>query len=274
MKDDIQNLFDKYNFNFKKKFGQNFLVDKNILSKIINNLDIPLDALIIEIGSGAGFLTRELGTLNNKIISFEIDKDLEPVLKNNIQNENIEFIFTDFLSFDLSDLNNKYEKIYIVANIPYYITSDIITKITNELTNVCELYIMVQKEAMDRIMSKIGNPKYNAFNAYINHFYKITKLIDVNKTCFYPKPNVDSVIMKMENIYKNDLINKEDFKKLINDAFSSKRKMLRNNLSGYNLDTIEQILKKYNLSLTSRAEELSSNIYMEISNTLKGDEIK
>lgn len=265
----------KENFNFKKKFGQNFIVDENIINNIINKSNIDKETLVIEIGPGAGSLTSELGKVAKNVIAYEIDKTLKPILEKNIQS-NTEIIYEDFLKRNISEDLKKYnyQKIYVVANLPYYITTPIIIKLIEDKLNIDKIVVMVQKEVGDRFKAKPNTKEYNSLSIFLNYYYTVEKLLDVSKNVFIPKPNVDSIVValtKKGNKIKVD--NEKLFFKLVRDSFKQKRKTLKNNLKGYNLKKIEEILKKHNLDLTIRAEALPIEIFAEIANNLKeGDE--
>lgn len=260
-----------YQHNFKKKFGQNFLNDENILNKIIKESEIPKDTLVIEIGPGAGALTNKLKDVAQNVLAYEIDLDLQNILIDKFQNTNVNIIWDDFLNRnikeDIKDYHNK--NIFVVANIPYYITTPIIEKIIDSGVDVQKIVIMVQKEVGDRFGAKPGSKEYGSISVFLNYFYNIKELFIVSKNCFTPKPNVDSVILSLERREDKPKVNDEKVLfKLIRDSFRFKRKNLRNNLKEYNLDKIEEILKKHNKDLTSRAETLDLEIFVEISNNL------
>ena len=265
----------KENFNFKKKFGQNFIVDENIINNIINKSNIDKETLVIEIGPGAGSLTSELGKVAKNVIAYEIDKTLKPILEKNIQS-NTEIIYEDFLKRNvLEDIKKyNYQKIYVVANLPYYITTPIIIKLIEDKLNIDKIVVMVQKEVGDRFKAKPNTKEYNSLSIFLNYYYTVEKLLDVSKNVFIPKPNVDSIVISLTKKEDKIKVNNEKlFFKLVRDSFKQKRKTLKNNLKGYNLKKIEEILKKHNLDLTIRAEALPIEIFAEIANNLKeGDE--
>ena len=259
------------NFEYKKSLGQNFLIDKNIINKIINSIDLKEEPLIIEIGPGSGALTKELVKLNANIISFEIDTRLKSELdKLCNENGNLEIIYEDFLKIDLKEFlkQKKYKNLYFVANLPYYITTAIINKITEE-SNPKEMILMVQKEVADRFSAHPNTRDYGSISVFLQYNYDISKVVLVPKTCFYPSPKVDSVVIKFETREnKVKALNEEKFYKLIKDSFQFKRKNLKNNLKGYNQDKINEILKEYNKDLTARAEEISVEEFINISNNI------
>lgn len=268
-------LLNKYDFKFKKKFGQNFLKDKNILENIVKKSAIDKDTLVIEIGVGAAALTLTMQPYAKNVIGYEIDESLKDILTDKLKyKDNIEIIYGDFLKQDVKEDIKKYEykKLYVVANLPYYITTPIITKIIDDSINVDKIVIMVQKEVGDRFNAKPNTKEYNSLTIFLNYYFDIKKLLDVSRNCFIPKPNVDSIVIEMKKkITKYDVKNEDLFFKLIRDSFTYKRKNLKNNLKDYDLEKIEKILKKYNLNLNVRAESLSIDMFVSISNYLNKD---
>ena len=208
--------------NFKKKFGQNFLKDKNILKKIVSLTPLNKDDLVIEIGTGEGDLTEILSQNAKNVITYEIDEDLKDTLESKFVNSNVDIKFKDFLKTNLKeDINNYvYNNIYVIANIPYYITTSIIMKIIDEDINVKTMILLMQKEVGEKL--------------------------------------VDSIILEFDRKEYID-INKEEFKNFIYDCFQYKRKTLKNNLKNYNLSEVERLLNLRNKSLNNRAEDLDIN---------------
>lgn len=259
-------------FKFKKSFGQNFIKEKNIIDKIIKASAIPDNTLIIEIGPGAGSLTEMLVETGNPVVCYEIDTRLKPILEDKFDKyDNIKFIFNDFLECDvLNDIKKySYEHIYVIANLPYYITTPIITKIIEEV-EVDKMVLMVQKEVGDRFSALPGNKSYGSLSVFLQSYFDVKQEFLVSRNCFVPKPNVDSVIVSLTK--KNDVLdikNRNVFEKLVRDSFQFKRKTLRNNLKGYPLDVIENVLNKYGHDLSSRAEVISVLEFIEISNIIK-----
>lgn len=259
----------KGEFNFKKKYGQNFLIDNSIIEAISNSIKPKENDLIIEIGTGIGFLTKRLVKYNSYYIGFEIDKDTINYLKQ-YENNKTKFIIGDFLKVDLnsviSDLH--YQKIYIVGNLPYYITTPIIEKIIDSDIDYTSLTIMVQKEVGDRFLAKPNSKKYGYFTVLLNYFFEIEKIISAPRTSFNPMPNVDSVVLKLTKKTKTFDLDYEKFKLFIKDVFKYKRKNLKNNLKNYDLNKIQLVLEKHNLNLSSRAENLSLEVLIELFKSL------
>lgn len=158
---------------------------------------------------------------------------------------------------------------YVIANLPYYITTPIIIKLIEDDLNVDKIVVMVQKEVGDRFKATPGSKDYSSLSVFLGYYYNIKKLMDVSRNVFIPKPNVDSIVVEFSK--KNSLLYLKDtqtFYKLIRDSFKQKRKTLKNNLKDYNLIKIEETLKKYNFDLTVRAEQLPIEVFIDISNSL------
>lgn len=259
-------------FNFKKKYGQNFLIDKNIIDKIMNSLDSLDNCLVIEIGCGDGRLTCELCKKFDYVIGYEIDLEVKDRLFSRLSCfNNYKIIFDDFLNRDVvNDLSGvSFSNICVVANLPYYVTTAIIEKLISSDIDFSFMNFMVQNEVADRFSADVGTKEYNSLSVFLNYKYDVKKLFVVSKSCFYPVPKVDSAIVcfkKKSNNY--NVLNEEFFFKLVRDSFRFKRKTLKNNLLMYDLDIVSSVLNKYNLDLGVRAEQLSIDIFCDISNAL------
>ena len=256
------------NFDYKKSLGQNFLIDKNIIEKISNSINATENDLIIEIGPGSGALTKELIKKNSNLVCFEIDQRLKEVL-NKYESNKTKIVFNDFLKVNLSEyINNiKHDNLYFVGNLPYYITTTIINKIIDE-SNPKEIIVMIQKEVGERFMAKPKTKQYNSLSVFLQYNFEITKVCNVSKNCFEPIPKVDSVVVKLAKHDKYKVKDVNKFYKLVKDSFKQKRKTIKNNLNNYDLSKVENILKNHSKTLTSRAEELSIEEFVEISNSL------
>ena len=267
----IKENLEKENFNLKKKFGQNFIIDENIIDSIINKAEIDATTLVLEIGPGAGSLTYKLAKKAKNILCYEIDVTLKEILKNNLQEfNNVDIIYEDFLKADVNKQIKKYnfEKLYVVANLPYYITTPILIKLVEDQITVDKIVVMVQKEVGDRFKAKPNSRDYNSLSVYLNYYFNVKKLLDVSRNVFIPKPNVDSIVVEFTKKERKKLKDEQLFFKLVRDSFKQKRKNLRNNLKGYDLDKIEAVLKKYNFDLTVRAEQLDIDIFIDIANNI------
>lgn len=258
----------EYDFKFKKKFGQNFLTDDNILNNIVDSASVDDDTLVIEIGCGAGALTKKLVKCAKKVIGYEIDETLSPILSTI---DGVDIIYCDFLKRDVKkDLEKySYKKLYVIANLPYYITTPIITKIIEDKIDVDKIVVMVQKEVGDRFSAKPNTKDYNSLTLFINYYFNVKKLFVVSKNVFIPKPNVDSIVVSLEKRSgRYNVINEDIFFKLVKDSFKQKRKTLKNNLKDYNFALVKEVLSKYNFNEDVRAEALPIEVFVEISNRL------
>ena len=253
----------------KKSLGQNFLIDNNIINKISKSILATKNDLIIEIGPGMGALTKKLKEKNTIIICYEIDTDLKPYL-NTLEDSKTRIIYQDILSsnisYDIKDI--KYNNLYIVGNLPYYITTPIIKYLINLDLDIKEMIFMVQEEVADRFSAMPNTKEYGAITLYLKYYYNVTKLFKVSKKCFNPMPKVESAIIKFTKRVDKPLIDENKYFKLINDIFKQKRKTLKNNLSNYDFNKVKKVLDKYNLKDTVRAEEISEEIFIEILNNL------
>ena len=269
---DTKDILNNNNFNFKKKFGQNFLLDQNILDNIIKEADIKDNTLVIEIGVGAAALTKKISEKANKVLGYEIDITLKEPLNEILKGyDNIDIIFDDFLERNIKEDLKKYnyDHLMVISNLPYYITTPIITKFIDEKIDAKKLIVMVQKEVADRFTAKMGTKDYNSLTVFLSYFFDIKKAFIVSKNVFYPRPNVDSAVVVFNKKEKKEkIISEELFFKLVRDSFKQKRKTLKNNLKGYNLDIINEVLNKYNMDINVRAETLSLEIFIDVSNNL------
>lgn len=280
-------ILNKYSLIAKKKFGQNFLVDDNILENIKNLGEVKPDELIIEIGPGLGNLTEYLKDYN--LLLIEIDNDMIQILEerfNISSTKNINLINEDVLKVDLDKIikgleeKNKlrYRNVKVIANLPYYITSPIIFKLLEDSKRVTEIIAMVQEEVADRIVAKNKNKNYGVLTVLINFWGIATKKIKVERNCFVPAPNVTSAVVKitkyneLNDLYKEN-IDYTIFKELVHKAFLNRRKKMLNslyinNFMGLEKVQIEEIFNNCGISINSRAEELTLKEYIDITKML------
>jgi len=269
----MNDLLEQNDFHLKKKFGQNFIVDENLIDSIVNKALIDKDTLVLEIGPGAGSLTYKMAKLAGNVLCYEVDITLKSVLEENLKEfDNVNIIFEDFLKADvLSELSKyNYSKVYVVANLPYYITTPILIKIIEDKLDVDKIVVMVQKEVGDRFRAVPGTKDYSSLSIYLNYYFDVKKILDVSRNVFIPKPNVDSIVVEFIKKERIKLSNEELFFKLVRDSFKQKRKNLRNNLKDYDLNKIEEVLKEHGYDLSVRAEQLSIEIFVDISNKIGG----
>lgn len=252
------------NHNFKKKFGQNFISDKNLLCAIIRDAEVSKDDQVLEIGAGAGSLTQIISQNAKKVVSYEIDNDLQSTLLG-LKLKNTTFVFDDVMKQDISDIEKYFDGNYkLIANLPYYITTPIIFKFLGESQKIDSLCIMVQKEVAERIIAKKGGKDYGVLGIMVD-FYgdaSITRVVD--RKNFYPVPNVDSAVVVIKiNKNKYPGIDGEHFFRFIQTCFSMRRKTLKNNLSRLKID--KKILDSLPQNiLSTRPETLSTSEFVEL----------
>ena len=264
----------KHNLTLKKAFGQNFLTDVNLLDEIVEKAGVTENDVVLEIGCGAGALTRALAKKAKKVVGYEIDTRLKPVLEETLAEfNNVEIVFSDVMKQKISDVENKLGKEYImVANLPYYITTPIIMRFIENAKNIKAMVIMVQEEVAMRLASKAGDSDYGAITVGINLRGSAQLVIRVPRDKFTPPPNVDSAVVKI--VMDKDKFVGVDFnavRDVVRCAFSSRRKMLINNLmNGYKLSrqNAEKVLFDAGIDLTVRGENLSENQYVALAKVL------
>lgn len=257
----------------KKKFGQNFLTDQNILNQIVDASMVTKEDAVIEIGGGLGALTEVLAMRSGKVLTYEIDKDLIPVLNTNLQGfDNVTILNEDILRVDIAEDIKKYlndfKNIYVVANLPYYITTPIILKLLEANTRISRYVVMMQLEVADRICGKPKTKDYNALSVVVAYRAKASKVVKVPRTVFIPAPNVDSAVVCLD-VYKEmpiKALNDEDFYKLLRISFTQRRKTFYNNLIlGYDKEFVKKMLEDLNINPSIRAEALELKDFVLLS---------
>ena len=275
MEKNLKNLLTSHGFSFKKNFGQNFLTDNILLDEIVQESGVAENDQVLEIGVGAGALTKALAKKCKSVLGYEIDLKLKPILSEVLEDySNVELVFKDVLKDGVSEIDKKLSKgYYLVANLPYYITTPIILEFLEKSTKVKKMVIMVQEEVAERLASKEGSSLYGAITVAINlrGSAKIIKRVPREK--FTPSPNVDSAVVCIE-IAKDKFkgVNLKEVRDVVRAGFSSRRKMLVNNLiNSFKLsrEDAESIIAKSGVSPTARAEQLSAEQFVLISQNYK-----
>ncbi len=263
-----------------KSLGQNFLADNNTIDKIIAAADITKDDLVIEVGPGAGSLTKELTRLAGNLVAVEIDKNLIPLLNDVMGGfENAEIIHSDILKIDIKkdilDKYKKYNSYKVVANLPYYITTPILMKFLESNNPPSSMVVMMQKEVADRINAGPGSKAYGSLSVVSGYYCRVKKIMDVSPNCFYPKPDVSSAVLRMDvrELPEVAIDDEGFFFKLIKSAFAQRRKKVSNSIAntlGLNIarDDIETILEDMEVPADTRAERLSIKDFAILSNRL------
>lgn len=270
---ELRSILEKHGFHFKKQFGQNFISDGNLLRSIVEASGITKDTTVVEIGCGAGTLTRALAEAAKQVYAFDIDRDLQPVLTETLAGlENVEVIFRDFNKLDLKEFEKEIEEYTVVANLPYYITTPLVTKLLEESEKVQGLSIMVQEEVAERFCAKENTPEYGSITAAIalKGSAKIVKR--VSRNLFFPRPNVDSAVVKIE--FERGRVAVKDeraYRQAVKCAFLNRRKTLENNLVNFFKITREQakeILQQAGVEEKARGETLSPQKLATLSDIL------
>ena len=270
---ELRVVLEKHGFHFKKQFGQNFISDGNLLRSIVEASGITKDTTVVEIGCGAGTLTRALAEAAKKVYAFDIDRDLQPVLAETLAGlENVEVIFRDFNKLDLKEFEQEIEEYTVVANLPYYITTPLVTKLLEESDKVQGLSIMVQEEVAERFCAKENTPEYGSITAAIALKGNAKIVKRVSRNLFYPRPNVDSAVVKIE--FERDRIKVKDekaYRQTVKCAFLNRRKTLENNLVNFfNLsrEQAKEILQEAGVEEKARGETLSPERLAKLSDVL------
>ena len=270
---EIKELLNKYNAGALKKYGQNFLINDNVLKTIANTLKDQFKN-VIEIGPGLGSLTRYLVTTYDKVLAFEIDPKMVQILDDTIKEENFRVVEKDILKVNIEqEINNYFDnkKICLIANLPYYITTPIMLKVLEEAPSIKSMVIMIQKEVAERFLGKPNTKDYNSLSVLIQTYMDVSKVIEVSKNSFYPAPEVTSAVIKLTRKEKTNyqIDNEELFLKVNRLMFKQRRKTIVNNLKDmYNKESILDILNKLNISETARSESLSVEQIINFSNEL------
>lgn len=262
-----KDIVQRYGFKFTKSLGQNFLINESILDEIVESANISDDDVVLEIGTGIGTLTSKLCERAKKVIAVEIDKNLLPILQETLSDfDNITIINKDILKIDINEeLTNLgiNQKIKVVANLPYYITTPIIMKILEEKVNVDCMVLMLQKEVANRINATTSTKDYGSLSIAVQYYCDTDIVCKVPKNSFIPEPNVDSLVIKLSVNEKRkvDIEDEDLFFKIVRGSFSKRRKTILNSLAGYeNLvdkEKIEKILEKADIDTKRRGETLS-----------------
>lgn len=267
-------ILNKYDFKFNKAYGQNFIFDTNFLKSFVDGI-IDKDTDVLEIGPGAGTLTQILCEYGRRVVSYEIDKNLEPILKENLSKyDNSTVIFQDIMKVDIDTIESNFDGKYtMVANLPYYITTPIIFKFLENAKKLDSMIIMVQLEVAERLVAKSGSKDYGAITPAIDYRANAKIIKRVSRKMFTPVPNVDSAIVKIDFVEnKYDIINTKVLDETIKSAFAMRRKTLENNLKtsfGLNTEIIRQILDSIGLPPQIRGEKLSTEEFVKLSNEIQ-----
>lgn len=270
-------VLEKYGFNFQKKFGQNFLIDSNILERIIDASEITKDDCVLEIGPGIGTMTQYLAEAAREVVAVEIDKNLIPILQDTLSSyNNVTIINEDILKVDINALveaKNNGRPIKVVANLPYYITTPIIMGLFESHVPLKSITVMVQKEVAQRMQVGPGTKDYGALSLAVAFYSKAQVVANAPASCFMPRPNVDSSVIRMD-VYEEPPVkvrSEENLFAVIRASFNQRRKTLANGLSnglGISREVVTEALEKMGLRADIRGEALSLSEFAELSDLI------
>lgn len=270
-------VINKYRFAFQKKFGQNFLIDSNILENIVDSAEITKEDFVLEIGPGIGTMTQYLCEAARQVVAVEIDKMLIPILEDTLsQYDNIEVINQDVLKVDINSLareKNNGKPIKVVANLPYYITTPIIMGLFESGVPIDSITIMVQKEVADRMQTGPGSKDYGALSLAVQYYADAKVMLNVSASCFMPRPNVDSAVIKLTR-HKTPVVEVKDEKlmfQVIRASFNQRRKTLVNGLKNsselnFSKEEILSAIAAIGKPETIRGEALTLEEFARLSN--------
>lgn len=272
-------ILQKYNFNFQKKFGQNFLINTGVLEDIIDAAEVTDEDMVLEIGPGIGTMTQYLCENARQVIAVEIDTNLIPILKDTLSAyDNVRIINDDILKVDINELAREYNngrQIKVVANLPYYITTPIIMGLFESHVPIESITVMVQKEVADRMQAGPGTKDYGALSLAVQYYSKPQIVVNVPPSCFMPQPKVGSTVISLRR-HQQPVVQVEDEKlmfKVIRASFNQRRKILANGLNNYggiNLtkEQIQQSIEELGVPVNIRGEALSLEQFACLSNII------
>ncbi|NHC42391.1 16S rRNA (adenine(1518)-N(6)/adenine(1519)-N(6))-dimethyltransferase RsmA [Neobacillus drentensis] len=276
-----KDILKKYGFSFKKSLGQNFLIDTNILKKIVSFADLTQESGAIEIGPGIGALTEQLARTSKKVVAFEIDQRLLPILNDTLSPyPNVKIIHNDVLEADVAEVMkeefNDIDNVMVVANLPYYVTTPIIMKLLEEHLPIRGIVCMLQKEVADRISAKPGTKDYGSLSIAVQYYTEAETVMIVPKTVFVPQPNVDSAVIRLTRREQPAVAVTDEsfFFQVTRASFAQRRKTLLNNLTSQlpegkqKKEDILQALSASGIDPTRRGETLSLEEFGRLSEAL------
>lgn len=279
---DTKQALEKYGLKTAKSLGQNFLIDDSVLFDTIELSDINSHDICLEIGAGAGVLTKALSEYCKRVVSIEIDKRIFPLLnevlfgKTNVTLINKDILKTD-LAEEFSNLSLSEFPVKVVANLPYYITTPIIMKLLSSKLDIIQMTLMMQKEVADRIDANPGTKAYGSLSVYLKYFCTSKMLRTVPASCFYPRPGVDSalILLKKRTVKAVEVLDEQEFFKIVRAGFAKRRKTLLNSLNGYidlrSKDDIKKLLAEADIDYMRRGETLTIDEFARLSNVYVRD---
>lgn len=265
-----KDIVKKYRFRFSKGLGQNFLIDDSVLDDIIQASEITSEDFVIEIGPGIGTLTKLLLNKARRVCAIELDSDLIPILKEELKEyENLEIIKGDALKVDFNEIIGEEKSVKIVANLPYYVTTPIISKLLNGNYNINSIIIMIQKEVAERIAAKPSTKEYGALTLLVQYYSSVEIVRKVSPKAFIPQPKVESMVIKLNKFDapRVTIKDKELFFKIVRESFNMRRKTLSNSLKNINLekDKLQKAFENAGIDPKRRGETLSIEEFGKLS---------
>ncbi|GGM36761.1 ribosomal RNA small subunit methyltransferase A [Paraliobacillus quinghaiensis] len=271
-------ILNKYGFSFKKSLGQNFIIDVNILTNILDKAGVTEDVGVIEIGPGMGSLTEQIALRADQVVTFEIDQRLAPILEETLGDySNITIVYQDILEADVSEIINEHfdegKKLKLVANLPYYVTTPILMKLLIARLPLSSMTVMIQKEVAERMAAVPNTKSYGSLSIAVQYYTEASVVLQVPKTVFMPQPNVDSAVLHLNLREKPlvDVIDEAFFFDLVQACFAQRRKTLRNNLvryfsDKYTKEALELKLQEAGIDGTRRGESLTIKEFANLAN--------
>lgn len=265
-----------FEFKFNKNLGQNFLIDQNILDKIVEGAELDSDDCVIEIGPGIGTLTQEMAKHCKRVIAIEIDDTLISILNETLANfDNIKIIHKDALKVNFKELirEENLENVKVAANLPYYLTTPIITNLLIQKPGIKSITVMIQKEVAERILSKPGTKEYGALSLLCRYYSDVHKICRVSQNCFVPKPKVESEVVRMDirETPSVSVIDEDLLFKVIRNAFNMRRKTLWNALkqTGLPENSLKEAFERAGIDPVRRGETLTLEEFGKLSDEIK-----
>jgi len=271
-----KNIVKKYGFKFSKSLGQNFLIDDSVLEDIVSAADIKPEDMVIEIGPGVGTLTRLLLQKAKKVCAIELDTDLIPILNEELKGfANFTVIHGDALKVDFKEIIGEEKSVKVVANLPYYVTTPIISRLLKGDYNFSSITIMIQKEVAERIAAKENTKEYGALSLLVQYHCSVDVVRKVSPAAFIPQPKVDSMVIKLNKLPKPrvEVVDVELFFKVIRESFNMRRKTLSNSLKNLKIDK-EKLQKAFDdagIDPIRRGETLSIDEFAKLADCIKNN---
>lgn len=268
----VKEIIDFYDFSFKKSLGQNFLIDKNFVDKIVESADIE-NQNVLEIGPGIGTITYEMAKTAKKVVAIEIDQSLMPILDQNLEEfDNAKVINEDILKVDLKNLVEEEfngESFKVVSNLPYYITTPIIEKLITTGLHCEDMTIMVQKEVAERMVAGEKDKEYSSLSVFIKFYTDAKVIVNLPKSVFMPQPKIDSTILNLKLRIYDENVDQETLFKLVRAGFNKRRKTILNSMSDVvDKEDLKVAFEKTGLKANLRAENLSIDDYIKLANQI------